>query len=318
MREFDISGKWSAFVHWKGWKKLFFLPFSVALLLFVVCGAALIWVFLEHMEQQPFAYGLYAMSAYLLTDLCVRLPSGVRNAKGWLERHPKVKQVLQDGEAIFVLKLYAEQFINFIYGIFKTVAGVVIGSAWIGSDGIYNLVQALIQLFQILRRKKAGDIKRQWRAYRFCGVMILVMHLTLIGIVFQTVNWNRAEEAGEIMVTAGHAVHLHDALRLVLRGRTHRDGYHQLSEGEMLSALQPVRVQIDLIAPLGGVAARRNLLYVQRHYMFLMALLLVSPILLMRSDAVENASSRRFTRDSRRVMSFCASLFRASILLFTF
>ena len=202
MREFDISGKWSAFVHWKGWKKLFFLPFSVALLLFVVCGAALIWVFLEHMEQQPFAYGLYAMSAYLLADLCVRLPSGVRNAKGWLERHPKMKQVLQDGEAIFVLKLYAEQFINFIYGIFKTVAGVVIGSAWIGSDGIYNLVQALIQLFQILRRKKAGDLKRQWRAYRFCGVMILVMHLTLIGIVFQTVNWNRAEEAGEIMVIA--------------------------------------------------------------------------------------------------------------------
>lgn len=202
MREFDISGKWSAFVHWKGWKKLFFLPFSVALLLFVVCGAALIWVFLEHMEQQPFAYGLYAMSAYLLTDLCVRLPSGVRNAKGWLERHTKIKQVLQDGEAIFVLKLYAEQFINFIYGIFKTVAGVVIGSAWIGSDGIYNLVQALIQLFQILRRKKAGDIKRQWRAYRFCGVMILVMHLTLIGIVFQTVNWNRAEESGEIMVIA--------------------------------------------------------------------------------------------------------------------
>ena len=202
MREFDISGKWSAFVHWKGWKKLFFLPFSVALLLFVVCGAALIWVFLEHMEQQPFAYGLYAMSAYLLTDLCVRLPSGVRNAKGWLERHPKMKQVLKDGEAIFVLKLYAEQFINFIYGIFKTVAGVVIGSAWIGSDGIYNLVQALIQLFQILRRKKTGDLKRQWRAYRFCGVMILVMHLTLIGIVFQTVNWNRAEEAGEIMVIA--------------------------------------------------------------------------------------------------------------------
>ena len=202
MREFDISGKWSAFVHWKGWKKLFFLPFSVALLLFMVCGAALIWVFLEHVEQQPFAYGLYAMSAYLLTDLCVRLPSGVRNTKGWMERHPEVKQALQDGEAIFVLKLYAEQFINFIYGIFKTVAGVVIGSAWIGSDGIYNLVQALIQLFQILRRKKAGDLKRQWRAYRFCGVMILVMHLTLIGIVFQTVNWNRAEEAGEIMVIA--------------------------------------------------------------------------------------------------------------------
>ena len=78
----------------------------------------------------------------------------------------------------------------------------MIGSAWIGCDGIYNMTQALIQLFQILRRKKAGDQKRQWRSYRSCGVLILLMHLTLIGIVFQMVNWNRVDESGEIMIIA--------------------------------------------------------------------------------------------------------------------
>ena len=31
------------------------------------------------------------------------------------------------------------------------------------------------------------------------------MHLTLIGIVFQMVNWNRAEESGEIMIIAAAA-----------------------------------------------------------------------------------------------------------------
>jgi divalent metal cation (Fe/Co/Zn/Cd) transporter len=97
---------------------------------------------------------------------------------------------------------YFEQFINFAYGIFKIASGVIVGSAWIGADGIYNFVQALIQLFQILRRKKPGTIEKQWRSYRLCGVLILMMHLTLIGIVFQMVNWHRVEESGEIMIIA--------------------------------------------------------------------------------------------------------------------
>jgi hypothetical protein len=77
---------------------------------------------------------------------------------------------------------------------------VILGSAWIGCDGIYNMTQSLIQLFQILRRKYAKTLKQQWITYRFCGLLILLMHLTLIGLVFQMVNWNRAEEYGEIMV----------------------------------------------------------------------------------------------------------------------
>ena len=79
---------------------------------------------------------------------------------------------------------------------------MIIGSAWIGEDGIYNLTQALIQLFQILRRKNPGTVRDQWKSYRLCGVLILLMHLTLIGIVFQMVNWNRVEESGEIMIIA--------------------------------------------------------------------------------------------------------------------
>ena len=119
-----------------------------------------------------------------------------------MENHPRVKKLLEDKELHFKLELYIEQFINFAYGLFKIASGVVIGSAWIGADGIYNFVQALIQLFQILRRKKPGTIVKQWKSYWFCGVLILLMHLTLIGIVFQMVNWHRVEESGEIMIIA--------------------------------------------------------------------------------------------------------------------
>ena len=197
-----VAKAWTVTANWKGWKSICILPLAVAIPLFVACGVVLIRIFMQEMDQQPWIFGLYGLSAYLLLTLCVKLPTGVKNLGCWLEQHPKLLAVLHNEELKFAGKLYLEQFINFAYGIFKIVSGVIIGSAWIGCDGIYNLVQAWIQLFQILHRRKTGTLRQQWNAYRFCGFLILLMHLSLIGIVFQMVNWNRAEESGEILIIA--------------------------------------------------------------------------------------------------------------------
>ena len=220
MKKPDFNKGWAAFVHWKGWKVtasackkawnatihwklwriLFGLPVSLVLLLSAACAAGLVWVFSKGMETQLAAYFLYPLSAYCLTALCVKLPAVIRGVKDWISRHPKLTSLLKNEELHFKLGLYFEQFINFAYGLFKIASGVILGSAWIGCDGIYNMAQALIQLFQILRRKYAKTLVQQWKSYRFCGALILLMHLTLTGIVFQMVNWNRAEEHGEIMI----------------------------------------------------------------------------------------------------------------------
>jgi len=193
---------WNRFLRWKGWKKLFPLPVWAEAVLFLACCAGLVWVFANGLEMWWPSYLLYGLSGYSLFALCIQLPAVIRMERKWLQNHPKVEGLLKNKELHFKLELYLEQFINFAYGIFKIVSGVVVGSAWIGADGIYNFVQALIQLFQILQRKKSGSLQQQWRSYRFCGVLILLMHLTLIGIVFQMVNWNRVEESGEIMIIA--------------------------------------------------------------------------------------------------------------------
>ena len=192
----------SRFIKWSGWKKIFPFPAWADILMFLLLGAGLIWVFVNGLEMWWPSYILYGLSAYSLTALCVKLPAAIRKTRDWMKNHPSVEGLLKNQEMHFKLELYFEQFINFAYGIFKIISGVIVGSAWIGADGIYNFVQALIQLFQILRRKKPGTIEKQWRSYRFCGVLILLMHLTLIGIVFQIVNWNRVEESGEIMIIA--------------------------------------------------------------------------------------------------------------------
>ena len=197
-----IKEYWKRFVKWSGWKKVFPFPAWADALMLTAFGAGLVWVFLNGLEMWWPSYILYVFSAYSLTALCVKLPQAIRREKNWLEDHPKLHGLLKNKELHFKLELYLEQLVNFAYGIFKIVSGVIVGSAWIGADGIYNLVQALIQLFLILRRKNPGTIVKQWKSYRFCGVLIFLMHLTLIGIVFQMVNWNRVEESGEIMIIA--------------------------------------------------------------------------------------------------------------------
>ena len=197
-----IKELFSRFLHWRGWRKIFPFPVWVAVILFAACGAGLVWVFVNGLDMWRPAYILYGLSAYSLTALCIKLPGAVHMDRNWLKEHPKVEGLLKNKELRFQIELYFEQFVNFAYGIFKIVSGVVVGSAWIGADGIYNLTQALIQLFQILCRKKPGTIQAQWRSYRLCGFLILLMHLTLTGIVFQMVNWNRVEESGEIMIIA--------------------------------------------------------------------------------------------------------------------
>lgn len=190
------------FLDWNGWKKIFPLPFWAALVLFAACGIGLIFVFVKGLDMWWPSYVLYGLSAYSLTALCVRLPGALRKEWHWMKDHPKVEGFFRDQDLWFRLDLYREQIINFGYGIYKIASGILLGSAWIGADGIYNFTQALIQLFQILRRRNPGTLRQQWKSYRFCGVLILLMHLTLIGIVFQMVNWNRVEESGEIMIIA--------------------------------------------------------------------------------------------------------------------
>ena len=259
-----MKGRLNSFFR-SGWKKLFPLPVWAELLLFLSCCAGLIWVFLKGLAQWWPVYILYVLSAYSLTALCLKIPQVVRMEKNWLQNHPKIAEALKNRELHFSLGLYAEQYINFAYGIFKIISGIVIGSAWIGADGIYNFVQALIQLYQILRRKKPGTIRQQWKSYRFCGVLILLLHLTLIGIVFQTVNWNRVEEAGEIMSIATAAFAFYKFISAFIDLAKDRKHIHPIdSSVRMLELSQAIfaifSLQAGLLHTFGTGAAWEHLI----------------------------------------------------------
>lgn len=240
---------WLAILRWKGWPLLFGLPFWGILLLSVVCGVGLVWVFTQGLELSLPGFCLYPVSAYCLAALCAKLPEGIRLGKAWFSRHPKAAALFHGPEKKFSAKLYREQFLNVAYGGYKLVWGILYGSAWIGCDGIYNLIQAGIQLFLILRRKRAGTLTQQWHSYRLCGILILLMHLSLTGMVFQMVNWNRAHERGEILVIATAAFAFYKITTSFLRIAKDRKHAHPVdSSVRMLNLAQAIFAMFSLQA----------------------------------------------------------------------
>lgn len=194
---------WKKIGAWKGWRKLLFPHPAIVIGLTLLSGAGLAWIFLTGHENTVIAYAIYPLAFYALVTVTALIVKVLPKAKRRIDSDPLAQKILEkERDGAFGIGLYAEQFINFFYGVFKIGSGVLQGSAWIGADGIYNLAQALIQLYQILRHKQVTTRKQQWKSYRLCGFMMIVLHLTMTGLVFQMIHMGRHEDYSEIMIIA--------------------------------------------------------------------------------------------------------------------
>lgn len=90
---------WNRFLRWRGWKYVFPLPVWAEVIVFAACCAGLIGIFWNGLEQWWPAYFLYALSAYGLTALGVKLPRLIRGMQNWMQNHPKVAGILKKQRA---------------------------------------------------------------------------------------------------------------------------------------------------------------------------------------------------------------------------
>lgn len=215
---------WTAWLKWHGWKSLLFPHPAIVAVLTPASAAALIWVFLTGRENSYLAYLTYCAAFYALVILTALIGKAIPKSRQLIHIHPVVEKVATNKTLRFELKLYMEQTVNFLYGIFKLMAGAVYASTWIGADGLYNLIQGIIQLYQILRRKKATSLKGQWKSYRMCGWLTIGMHLAITGLVFQMIHRNAHAEYPGYMIFATAAFtffKLINAFWKVVRDRRH-------------------------------------------------------------------------------------------------
>lgn len=182
-------------------KAILFPPIAVAILSALAGAAGLVWVFLSGNAENWPVYPIYVLSFYALVTVCTRLiPWAVRLFQN---------RTVTDPEETLRKKLYTGLTINWIYGAFLIVTGILHGDTWLWTNGIYNMVLALIRLGLVLYERRlvhAPDaetgLRLGWNSYLLCGGGLLVLNLTMSGVLFHRIWKGISPSYPELVVYA--------------------------------------------------------------------------------------------------------------------
>ena len=195
---------------WKTWgKRLLFPSVWMLVLLSMLSTAALVWVFTQGMEEHPAAYAVYALSFYVLTADCVRLsrviPKWHRGTMRRIRSNPVGERYLTNAAFRVRVSLYSSLMINAAYSIFKLIVGVVYGSLWWGAVAVYYILLALMRFVLLRYMQKSGEnggILYEFRCYRLCGILMLILNLSLSAIAVQMVREGKGYAYPGVMIFA--------------------------------------------------------------------------------------------------------------------
>lgn len=83
------------------------------------------------------------------------------------------------------VSLYASLVISLLYAIIKLISGILFHSVWFGTLAGYYLllVELRFALLDCIRSRKHPNPLSEWRRYRLCGGMLLVMNQALTVMV---------------------------------------------------------------------------------------------------------------------------------------
>ncbi len=168
------------------WKKigkgLLFPHPVVAGLLFPVAAVLMLWGMLTRGVEDPLTIAFCALSFYGLVLICLRIPDIIH----WVQRFRRENKYYllysSDVQLRINLSLFFSVGFNAVYALFQLCLGLWHHSAWFYAMAGYYLLLALMRLSLVrhTRRYAAGeDCRAEWRKYRFCGWLLLVMNLAL-------------------------------------------------------------------------------------------------------------------------------------------
>lgn len=173
-------------------KKLFRPPIAIVLTVTAVACAGLVLVFSVGLKYEILTYIVYFISAYALVVLLPRvvdfikvISSKVKNGLPKLTKNaPILQKYFSDRSFRGEVGLYTGLTMNILYTAFRLVSGIVYGSVWFISLGVYYAVLALSRFYLIYARKRhAGRLVEEYKSYVKTAVMLFVLNLPMGGMI---------------------------------------------------------------------------------------------------------------------------------------
>lgn len=185
------------------WKKLFrkllFPGGGIVLLCTAAAAGGLAYVFTGNRQAEWIAYPIYVFSAYGLTIFCAMTWGVLRHSKEIADEImtavPPLRRYFTDTTFKMHVSLYQSLGLNVLYAAMKLGFGIFYRSVWFGTLAVYYFLLAVVRFSLILyaRRYEFGaDLLAEWKRYRLCGVILLLLDLVLSGEVVLIVYQNES------------------------------------------------------------------------------------------------------------------------------
>ena len=189
------------------WKKLgkalLFPHIAIMIILIPIATVLLVGSMVFIGTESVIAYISYVLATYTLTIWCFKIPTLIKFFKTFKNENKYARRWQDDTRLRVNVSLYGSFAWNALYGIFQLWLGFYHHTFWFCSLGGYYICLAVMRFFLVRHTRKYAPgekMQAELMKYRACGIVFLVMNLSLALIIFFMVYWNRTFE--HHMITA--------------------------------------------------------------------------------------------------------------------
>lgn len=180
--------KWKAII-----KKLLFPPILLIIIFSILSVFALTYSFAYSDALPIIQYLSYGLSAYTLVIVCCRIPNIIKGTKNFINNNPHIVKYKTSLNLRVKISLYINLIINTLFSLFQLLIGIIYNSMWAYSLAIYYILLSIIRFF--LLRDTSQNLNEssisQWKKFRLCGILLIIMNIALSVIVFLIVRQNK-------------------------------------------------------------------------------------------------------------------------------
>lgn len=193
-------------MNWKKIGKALLYPhIAIMLILIPIAAVFLVYSMIFMGTESVVAIISYVLAAYTLTVWCFKIPYLIRFFKTFKNENKYVAIWRNDTRLRVKISLYGTLIWNTAYALLQLGMGFWHRTFWFYSLAGYYISLAVMRFFlaRHTQKHRAGErMLEEYRKYRTCGIVFLVMNLALAVIIFFMVYWNRTFHHHEITTIA--------------------------------------------------------------------------------------------------------------------
>lgn len=195
-------------------KKILFLPPLPTLFAALFGYGFVLAVATFNIEIYPVQIISYLFSAYALVVTITGFPhiiSLAKRIKKYISEHPlmiKFKNTklgakyLNDLNFRTEISLYFGLFINLLYIGMNIFSGIRYRAVWFISLAFYYILLAVMRYMLLRKGKNEHNLYNDWKRYRMCGIILLIMNQALAAIVIIIVKQNKGFNYSGLLIYA--------------------------------------------------------------------------------------------------------------------